>query len=113
MTSLDWKLSVKLSNNNPKLAKDLLTMFAKDLPSFRQRIIDGFKKSDINELKEATHKLHGACCYCGVPQLKIIVQELEALLQADNISASKKLQPALIKEIDTLTDELKKIDTYV
>ena len=48
------------------------------LPLEKQRINDDYQKRNWQAFSDRIHKLHGACCYCGVPELKSCVQTLEA-----------------------------------
>jgi two-component system sensor histidine kinase BarA len=74
--TIDWESSLKLANNKPALAKELLTLLVNELPQFRTHINDAYVNKDFKELHRHIHKLHGATCYCGVPKLR----EIAALL---------------------------------
>lgn len=75
--NLDWNLSIKLSAGNKSLAKDLLVMLLKSLPGEKEKINVAYKEKDFEKLRDLVHKLHGACCFCGVPKLKSILKNLE------------------------------------
>ena len=83
---IDFNLSLKLSNNNKELADDLLDMLIDDLPNIKNDIYQNFKIKDFDKLKFVVHKLHGSCCYCGVPQLKETVGILETNLNKKSFS---------------------------
>ncbi len=95
-SSLDWQECLKYSNNKETLAKELLGMLKKDLPQFQTGLAQALQKNDIEQLRHHSHKLHGACCYCGVPRLKQLVEQLEI-----QIKTHKQNQiPSLVKQID-------------
>lgn len=100
--AIDWQLCLTLANNNAEIANDLLTLFIADLPSVIQNMTKSFNSEDFHTLKDQAHRLHGATCYCGVPRLKIAVQNLEVHLKNDE---SKKLPFNNIK-IKVLFDKL-------
>jgi two-component system, NarL family, sensor histidine kinase BarA len=81
-TIIDWSRSLELSNNKPELAVELLDMLVADLPKFKEQIQASFEQKDRSMLKHYLHKLHGACCYCGVPQLRSLVKTTEEDIQA-------------------------------
>lgn len=80
-SAIDWGLCVKLANNNPEIAKELLIMLINDLPSAQQEILAAFQKKHYSELQAKVHRLHGATCYCGVTNLKNILADLENQLK--------------------------------
>ena len=103
-SSVDWQLCLKLNNNNSDSAQELLRLFLQELPDFQQRIRMANQSRDIVALREVIHKLHGACCYCGVPKLKSIIEQLEAKLR---ISTNRV--DALIGDLDQEIDNVIKI----
>jgi two-component system, NarL family, sensor histidine kinase BarA len=76
-SAINWQDCVRQSGNKAQLAKELLSMFALELPQFQQKINAAWKSNDINQLKFHIHKLHGSCCYCGANMLKQHLHELE------------------------------------
>ncbi len=78
---VDIALSIELSNNLPRLAKDMLTMLIESLPETATTISNSFKKQNMAELEEVVHQLHGGASYCGVPKLKAASAKLDELLR--------------------------------
>ena len=74
---INWERCVHLAGNNPSLAHEMLDGLMEHLPNYIQAIEQSFKQRNHGLLREEVHKLHGACCYCGVPQLKAVVAKLE------------------------------------
>lgn len=105
--AINWQQCLSLANNNTEIADDLLTLFVSDLPSVRNHLQDLFTQEDYSTLKDQAHRLHGATCYCGVPQLKAAVQALEKHLKTENLKKKnidnkeiKVLLEKLLEEID-------------
>ncbi len=78
----DLSESLRLAKNNPALAKDMLIM----LQDTVNECLTWIKKYEndnslINTLQESIHKLHGGCCYCGLPRLKNASEEADYYLQ--------------------------------
>lgn len=80
--SVDILLSLRLANNKPALARDMLVMLLQTLEAERNDINTAFESEDFAKLEELIHRLYGSCCYCGVPRLKKISGLLDKLLQA-------------------------------
>ena len=79
-TCVDKKLSLELSNGNVQLAIDMLTVLLAELAQNHRDIHCAFAESRFDDALELIHKLHGACCYCGVPVLKAACKQLEVQL---------------------------------
>lgn len=89
LCSLDWELGIKLAADNIELAKDLFAMLIKDLPNEQSLINEAYQNNKYDELKNYVHKLHGGCCYVGVPKLKHLAKSLELAIinnETDKIS---------------------------
>ena len=100
--AIDWQQCLILANNNAEIANDLLTLFIADLPSVLMNMNKSVSDEDYSKLKDQAHRLHGATCYCGVPRLKLAVQNLEKHLKTEE---SKKIPFNTIK-IKVLFDKL-------
>ncbi|MCW8196465.1 response regulator [Proteobacteria bacterium 005FR1] len=78
---VDIQLSLRLSNNKPELARDMLRMLLRELPADREKIQQHFQNKAFPELEAVVHKLHGGASYCGVPWLKSATAKVDNLLQ--------------------------------
>jgi two-component system, NarL family, sensor histidine kinase BarA len=67
---IDWPLSVALVNKQSDLASDLLKMMYNDLNEWIQEITQAIQSHDDLLLRKHIHRLRGAACYCGLPNLK-------------------------------------------
>ena len=106
-SSLDWQECLRLSNNKEDLAKELLEMLKKDLPSFQAGINQALKTNNIQQLQNHTHKLHGACCYCGVPRLKQLAEQLESQIKTHKNDQLASLVKKVDQEIQNVLTALK------
>ncbi len=75
--AIDWTLGKKLAGGKAELAQEFFEKLREILPLEKQRINQDYQKRNWQALRDRVHKLHGACCYCGVPNLKSCVQTLE------------------------------------
>ncbi|WP_083608016.1 response regulator [Teredinibacter haidensis] len=87
--------SLELAKNKPDLARDMLNMLLDSLPSARADINTYLSEGNHKELQEVIHKLHGGCCYCGVPRLKKYSSDLDVKLQT---ALQNDEQPPLLEE---------------
>lgn len=101
---VDLQLGLSLTNNNPGLASDMLTMLIATLPDVRKKISTHHEDELFNELQEVVHKLHGGCCYCGVPRLKAISEQVDKNLQKNNLENLDIDLQLLATEIDNLLE---------
>ena len=100
VTSVDILTSLRLANNKPKLARDMLVMLLQNLEAERCDINAAFEQEDFVKLEELVHRLYGSCCYCGVPRLKKISGLLDKLLQAKQYEQAPGAMVSLNKAID-------------
>lgn len=89
---IDWELALKLVCGKNDLAKELFEKLILSLPEEKIKINEAFKAEDWEEMRNRVHKLHGGCCYCGVPELKRAAQGLEAAVVSRNLDL---IQPKL------------------
>lgn len=100
--SVDIQLCLKLANNKPALARDMLSMLLSGLESEKQQINTALANSAYEELGELIHRLYGSSCYCGVPRLKHISGLLDKLFQSEQYDQARDAIPALNHAIDDL-----------
>jgi len=101
---IDDELGLSLANNKPEVAEELLEKFVKHLPDSQQKINDAYQKQDLTELAHQVHRLHGACCYCGVPRLKEIVDTLESAIKLGKHHVVDKLVGLLSEAIEDVME---------
>lgn len=74
---VDINLCLALSHGKPDLAAELLTLLLNELHMNHTAINLALDESRFADALDLIHKLHGACCYCGVPALKAICKKME------------------------------------
>jgi two-component system sensor histidine kinase BarA len=94
--AIDWQLCVQKVSGNQELAEEFLAQFVVELHKNREEFIQLMQQKDIKKLGEAAHKLHGACCFSGVPMLQ------KKVIQIEKLAA----RPASIDELTTPFAEL-------
>jgi len=98
---VDIALCLKLSNNKPELARDMLHMLLKDLPTDRGTIEAAWQQDQLPELESAVHRLNGGASYCGVPRLKASAALLDSQLQSRQKPGQNAVED-LLASIDEL-----------
>ncbi|MEW6993261.1 two-component sensor histidine kinase BarA [Colwelliaceae bacterium MEBiC 14330] len=78
---VDWTLALKRSTNKVDLAKEMFLALIKSLPQTKQDTEQAISAQDITGVKRLVHKLNGACCYTGTPNLAQITMQLETQLK--------------------------------
>lgn len=101
--SVDIPLCLKLANNKPALARDMLVMLLAGLESEKQQLNSALTANNFEELGELIHRLYGSSCYCGVPRLKHISGLLDKLFQSKQYEQARDAIPALNHALDDLS----------
>lgn len=105
-TVIDWQLCVQKVSGNQKIAEEILAKFVEELQKNRGEFIRLMQEKNIKGLHEAAHKLHGACCFCGVPSLQKKVVQLEKMTaRTHSVEHLKTLFAEMIQSIDTVINE--------
>lgn len=107
--AIDWELCIQKVSGNQALAEEFLARFVEELQKTREELILLIHEKNIKRLGEVAHKLHGACCFCGVPMLQKKVAHLEKL--ATNAKVTGELEDCfaeLIQSIDAVINEYEK-----
>lgn len=99
---VDIQQCLKLSNNKSQLAIEMFTMLLENLTRDINDINAAFKSSDNDTLLTRVHKLHGACCYTGVPILKNIIKEFEQSIKLEQIEQ----YPELLQRLEKASQDL-------
>jgi two-component system, NarL family, sensor histidine kinase BarA len=103
--AIDWQQCLKISNQNPDLATELLSMFMQQLPEYKTNILQCYQNNQFEELHQHVHKLHGATCYCGMQHLQKLLSRFETALKA-------KHQTSYAQLITATTEEFAAIEHY-
>ena len=77
---IDWNLSLKLTGGNSEIAREMLRGLLELLNMDKARINQMYAEQQWKKMRDHVHKLHGAACYCGVPELKNAAAHLEKQL---------------------------------
>jgi len=77
----DWSLALKRSANKPELAKEMFVGLLNCLNEIEPKIKKAIAQQDLAQLQRNVHKLNGACCYTGTPNLAKITSQLETQLK--------------------------------
>ncbi len=105
LPTLDWQLALKRSNHNRDASIELLSDFLAMLPATIEAIKKEWEARNFEELKAQVHRLHGACCYTGVPKLQDLARELESALKLGQHFLVAEHMPALITEAEVICAE--------
>lgn len=104
MQVIDWNKSLKLAGNQPKLAKEMLNALIKELPTVQKSINHAFSDNNLEKLREEVHRLHGVCCYCGVPLLKRVVSDFEKVIAHADTQTLQLHVTKFNKEVNKILD---------
>lgn len=100
----DWNQALKLAGQKRDLAKDILAMLMKELPSDIAKINQAYQEQNYSEMLRLVHKLHGALCYSGIPRLKTVIAKLETELKTNIMDSLPALIDLLNIEVGLLLE---------
>ncbi|CDL78944.1 ATP-binding protein [Xenorhabdus cabanillasii] len=101
--AIDWQLALQQAAGKESLAWEMLEMFVQSLPEMKTMIEQALTSEGESHRKpfaHHVHKLHGSCCYNGVPRLKAICELIEKQLKQETPLAD--LEPELLEFIDEI-----------
>lgn len=104
LTAIDWGLCLKLAGNQASLAREMLDSLVAALPSDLNTIMAAYQQQNLVALRAEVHRLHGACCYVGVPQLRSYAKELESAIVVNAAEQIKHYLDWLITAANTVID---------
>lgn len=97
---IDWSLALERAGGKCSLMKEMLQLLIDSIASSRAAIQQAIAEHNDTELLQQIHKLHGACCYTGVPRLKQLAELLETQLKQGKKMA--QLEPELLELDDVM-----------
>ena len=99
---IDWMQCIELMSGNDDLAKKLLILFMQHLPESQRNIQLAYQEMNLQRLSEQLHKLYGACCYCAVPNLTRVIDQMSSAVKAGLVEQVKALYLLLDGEIQAV-----------
>ncbi|WP_077340189.1 two-component sensor histidine kinase BarA [Pseudocolwellia agarivorans] len=102
---IDWSLALKRAGNKEELAKEMLLGLTKSLPEAKVHITEAMTSQDLEQLKALIHKLNGACCYSGVPNLSKVTHQIETYLKQG--MGVEELEPEFFEFFEHLDNVIK------
>ncbi len=102
ITCIDKNAALKSSGGRTEIAIEMLGLLLKNLPQDRELINAALHSQDLIVAQEHIHKLHGACCYCGVPELKNCCNAMESILKKNLTAHIGDVLTAFNRAVDRL-----------
>lgn len=78
---INWSKSIELAQGKKAAARELLAMFIKILPKYRENLKKSLQDKNYEELLTQVHNLNGSACYVSVPVLKKLIYNLETAIK--------------------------------
>lgn len=97
---VDWSLAMQRSAGKYDLAIEMFTMLMRTVPETLTDVKTHIETNDVEQLLPVIHKFHGACCYTGVPNIKLLAETIESGLKRSADIAT--VEPELYELIDEL-----------
>ena len=106
---IDWPLALKRSANKEDLAKEMFLGLVNSLAENQKEIREAIIEQDMDLIKRLVHKLNGACCYTGTPNLAAITNQLETQLKIG--LSLEELEPELFEFFEHIEQLLSAVPT--
>ena len=97
---LDWELALARAAGKIELAKEMLQILLHSLPATLAELEQLMRSRQQEPLIQLVHKLHGATCYTGVPQIRQLAELIETELKHGK--TIEQLEPELFELQDRL-----------
>ncbi|WP_058529071.1 two-component system sensor histidine kinase LetS [Legionella londiniensis] len=105
-SAINWQMCLQKVSGNEELALEFLSRFIEELKKNRKEFARLLQNQNLKALEHLAHKLHGACCFCGVPRLQKQVAQVESLArQAKHIHEIQLAFSQLMTCIDEVLAE--------
>lgn len=101
---IDWEKSIKVIGKK-EFAEQMIAALIKRLPDEIAAIKQSHRAQNYSEMWGQVHKLNGALCYCVLPRLKSITEQLESNLKNNIMKGSSSLLDQLDKEVRLLLND--------
>lgn len=99
---VDMALGVEMAGGREALALEMLGLLIESLPESEAGIRRAWQARDNEAMLDGVHYLNGACRYCGVPRLALLVEALETRIRVSGLSQLEEDVDALFAAIDSL-----------
>ena len=99
--TLNWELCLTQASQKQELALEMLKMLVDSMPETTADIDEALQVRNDQSMLAIIHKLHGACCYCGVPTTQKLCQQIELALKQGQ--TTEMLEPEILELLDELT----------
>ncbi|AZV31803.1 Hpt domain-containing protein [Cobetia sp. ICG0124] len=95
-------LGIEMAGGRKALALEMLGLLIKSLPESEVTIRRAWAVQDGEAMLDGVHYLNGACRYCGVPRLALLVEALETRLRVSGLDQLEDDVAALFDAIASL-----------
>lgn len=102
--SIDWQRCIDSAAGKTSLALEILHCILAELPDYHNNIEKAYNNNKLSDLRMHTHKLHGACCYSGLPRVHQAAYDIEFALDQG--------QTELNNEVDELLEAITELQAY-
>ena len=97
---------LKRIRNNEKLAKQLISLFIKDMPALQYELIEAMRSENFDDIVAFAHKMKGSSRNLGGNNLADIAREIEKSARIKNSNEILSLQSDLTNEFEVLIQVL-------
>lgn len=99
---IDRNAALNTCGNRIEIATEMLDTLLNGLVNDRELINEALSHNDIALAETYIHKLHGACCYCGVTDLKHCCSAMETLIKKQMLEHLPDVIIRFNEAVDTL-----------
>jgi CheY-like chemotaxis protein/HPt (histidine-containing phosphotransfer) domain-containing protein len=82
MPVFDTHLALKIANQRPQLAIEMLALFMLSLDADQNHLRQAHGNGDLEQFTLQIHRLNGAARFCGIPRIQILLHDMETQLKA-------------------------------
>lgn len=92
---IDLEQAEAISGCDKEMALTLIGRLVHDFPEEQAELVQAYHTNNIEAVRHTLHRLRGGASYCGVPQLKAAIQDLND--QVIDVVDLNKIEPAFLR----------------
>lgn len=111
-STINWSYCLHRCNQNSQLAKQLLSLLANELPTFRSLIQEAVETNDTNDIRHVIHQLNGAAASAGAQTLADEASTIERQLNINSATCTAKQLHTLLQCIKNTLADINHIEAF-
>jgi two-component system sensor histidine kinase BarA len=106
---IDLEYGARLVGGETNDAREMLRLFKESLSPILSELESAYSAEQWEDFARLIHKLHGGACYCGVPRLRGVSQQLNQQMKQGYSKEVREGFPLLLTEVQAFMQQCKSL----